>query len=109
MPQITLIGINHKTAPVALREILSFTGDEADIALHRLFQKPEIGELVLFSTCNRMEILFIPVQGMVKIVSKHSFPNLNLFPLTNLKTPFTPIQEMRPSNTFFGSPVVWIP
>jgi len=63
MPQITLIGINHKTAPVALREILSFTGDEADIALHRLFQKPEIGELVLFSTCNRMEILFIPVQG----------------------------------------------
>jgi len=46
MPQITLIGINHKTAPVALREILSFTGDEADIALHRLFQKPEIGELV---------------------------------------------------------------
>ncbi len=63
MSQITLIGINHKTAPVALREILSFTGDEADIALHNLFQQPEIGELVLFSTCNRMEILFIPTQG----------------------------------------------
>lgn len=63
MPQITLIGINHKTAPVALREILSFTGDEADMALHKLFQQPEIGELVLFSTCNRMEILFIPAQG----------------------------------------------
>jgi len=63
MSQITLIGINHKTAPVALREILSFTGDEADIALHNLFQQPEIGELILFSTCNRMEILFIPIQG----------------------------------------------
>jgi glutamyl-tRNA reductase len=63
MSDITLIGINHKTAPVALREILSFTGDEADIALDKLFQQPDIGELVLFSTCNRMEILFIPAQG----------------------------------------------
>jgi len=63
MTQITLIGINHKTAPVALREILSFTGDESNNALHTLFQQPEIGELILFSTCNRMEILFIPTQG----------------------------------------------
>ncbi|SMD04670.1 glutamyl-tRNA reductase [Desulfocicer vacuolatum DSM 3385] len=63
MPQITLIGINHKTAPVALREVLSFTGDEADVALRDLFQQPEIRELVLFSTCNRMEILFIPARG----------------------------------------------
>ena len=63
MPKITLIGINHKTAPVALREVLSFSGDEANIALNQLFQQPEIGELVLFSTCNRMEILFIPAQG----------------------------------------------
>jgi len=63
MSQITLIGINHKTAPVALREILSFTGEEADIALGKLFQRPEIRELVLFSTCNRMEILYVPTQG----------------------------------------------
>ena len=63
MSEITLIGINHKTAPVALREVLSLTGDEADIALNKLFQQPEIGELILFSTCNRMEILFVPAQG----------------------------------------------
>ncbi len=63
MSNITLIGINHKTAPVALREILSLTGDEADIALKELFKLPDIGEVVLLSTCNRMEILFIPAQG----------------------------------------------
>ncbi len=63
MSDITLIGINHKTAPVALRETLSFTGDQAETALKALFQLPDIGELVLFSTCNRMEILFIPALG----------------------------------------------
>lgn len=60
MSNITLIGINHKTAPVSLREALAFSAEESGTALEALGRKPDIRELVIISTCNRMEMLFIP-------------------------------------------------
>lgn len=59
MPNIILIGINHKTAPVALREKLSFSGEETLAALETLKQHPGIKEILIFSTCNRTEILYV--------------------------------------------------
>lgn len=60
MPDIILIGLNHKTAPVELRERLSFPGDETLIALEFLKKNETFREGIVFSTCNRTEILFIP-------------------------------------------------
>ena len=57
MENIVLIGLNHNTAPVALRECLAFSGDEAQGALTTLHQDPAIDELMILSTCNRVEIL----------------------------------------------------
>ncbi len=54
---IVLIGLNHKTAPVELRECLAFNNDEEVWALDRFKRHPRIKEVVLFSTCNRVEIL----------------------------------------------------
>jgi glutamyl-tRNA reductase len=48
---ITLVGISHKTAPVALRERLAFAPDELSAALPRFG-----GAAVLLSTCNRTEV-----------------------------------------------------
>ena len=59
MLEITLMGINHKTAPVALRETLAFTAEETQTALKALIREPVVKELVIISTCNRMEILFM--------------------------------------------------
>jgi glutamyl-tRNA reductase len=59
MPEIILIGINHKTAPVELRECIAFSGDESIIALQTLRRQPDINEVLLFSTCNRVELLFV--------------------------------------------------
>jgi glutamyl-tRNA reductase len=59
MPDIVLIGINHKTAPVELRECIAFTGDESETALQTLHRQPNINEVLLFSTCNRVELLFV--------------------------------------------------
>jgi glutamyl-tRNA reductase len=59
MPNIILIGINHKTAPVALREKLSFSIEETLAALETLKQHPGIKEILIFSTCNRTEILYV--------------------------------------------------
>lgn len=59
MSEILLIGINHKTAPVELRECLAFTEDESESALGALSRKPHIEEVLLFSTCNRVEVLVV--------------------------------------------------
>ncbi len=52
---IHLIGLNHKTAPVELRERLNIPEDHIPSALQKL--KPVAAEAMIFSTCNRFEIL----------------------------------------------------
>lgn len=58
MPILTF-GINHKTAPVAVRERVAFDSVRAGNALQELMQLPAINEAVLLSTCNRTEIYTI--------------------------------------------------
>ena len=59
MNEIVLIGINHKTAPVEVRECIAFTEDESASALQALSGLPSIKEALLFSTCNRVEVLVV--------------------------------------------------
>lgn len=54
---IFCLGINHRTAPVEIREKLWFSRDETGAALPEL-QRGGIRELVLVSTCNRTELYF---------------------------------------------------
>ncbi|MFO7753844.1 MAG: glutamyl-tRNA reductase [Desulfobacteraceae bacterium] len=58
MPQIILTGLNHKTAPVELRERLAVGDSQLPGALEKLSLPDRIHEIVLFSTCNRTEIVF---------------------------------------------------
>ncbi len=76
MSKIILIGANHKTAPVEIREKLSFSGDETLAALEYLKLDPQIREGLVFSTCNRLEILYIPetgdqIEAMIQFISDH--------------------------------------
>ena len=57
MLEIVLLGLNHKTAPVELRECLAFSKEEISAALKAFQESPAINEVVLISTCNRVEIL----------------------------------------------------
>lgn len=50
------LGINHKTAPVALREKVAFTPDALVKAFSSLKERDGIDESVIISTCNRTEI-----------------------------------------------------
>lgn len=52
---IWVLGINHKTAPVALRERVAFDPSQTSQALHQI-QQQAINEVMLLSTCNRTEI-----------------------------------------------------
>ncbi|MCS7163978.1 MAG: glutamyl-tRNA reductase [Thermodesulfovibrio sp.] len=54
---LTVVGLNHKTAPIEIREKLAFGSKEAiKEALRELIQKENIAEAVILSTCNRVEI-----------------------------------------------------
>ncbi len=53
---LVALGINHKTAPVALREKVAFTPDSLVSALSSLKQHAGVDESVIVSTCNRTEI-----------------------------------------------------
>jgi len=50
------LGINHKTAPVKIREQLSFASDTVSDALTDLIARDAVNEAVILSTCNRTEI-----------------------------------------------------
>jgi glutamyl-tRNA reductase len=52
---IVVIGLNHTTAPVAVRERLAFSDATLVQALGH-FRPPEVQELVILSTCNRVEV-----------------------------------------------------
>ncbi|MGH9863913.1 MAG: glutamyl-tRNA reductase [Candidatus Acidiferrales bacterium] len=53
---IALIGCNHRTAPVELRERVAFTPEQAVRAATELCQMGVIEEAVVVSTCNRSEL-----------------------------------------------------
>jgi len=49
-------GINHKTAPVDIREKVAFDVQKIGDALRSLIGVPDVAEAVILSTCNRTEI-----------------------------------------------------
>ncbi|MBV8774332.1 MAG: glutamyl-tRNA reductase [Deltaproteobacteria bacterium] len=56
--KLLVFGLNHQSAPVAMRERLAYTEHEVVPALRKLKQQvPSLGEAALLSTCNRVEII----------------------------------------------------
>ncbi len=53
---ILVIGLNHKTASVEVRERLAFNGPKLEEGLLKVRQLSSVNEAVLLSTCNRVEI-----------------------------------------------------
>jgi glutamyl-tRNA reductase len=54
--KILVIGLNHKTAPIDIRERLAFDADKTLDALRKLKNRFSEAEFVLLSTCNRVEL-----------------------------------------------------
>ncbi|MEE9234195.1 MAG: glutamyl-tRNA reductase [Candidatus Acidoferrales bacterium] len=55
--QLSLVGLNHRTAPIEVRERLHFAEKDLPAALHALRERPGVNEALIFSTCNRVEVL----------------------------------------------------
>ncbi|MEW5735529.1 MAG: glutamyl-tRNA reductase [Thermodesulfobacteriota bacterium] len=55
--EIVLLGLNHQTAPVAVRERVAFSAAQAEEALGRIAPSARVAEALLISTCNRVEFV----------------------------------------------------
>jgi len=58
--EIVLVGLNHRTAPVEVREKVSFTAEQARRAAEELRARGILEETLVLSTCNRSEVYGVP-------------------------------------------------
>jgi glutamyl-tRNA reductase len=66
--KMAVVGLNHKTAPVEIREAVAMEGDILARSLQLLQARQGIREAVILSTCNRTEIIATGdgIHGMVE-------------------------------------------
>jgi glutamyl-tRNA reductase len=60
---LVLVGLNHRTSPVEVRECLAPPPEQAPERLSHLHQVPGVRECFLLSTCNRVEALAATEDG----------------------------------------------
>jgi len=78
-----VLGLNHKTAPVALREKVAFSEERLLTALRTLRQEAGVAEVVILSTCNRTEVYWAGSASGAELsnwLERHHGNNLNLAP-----------------------------
>ena len=64
--EIVLVGLNHRTAPVEVREKVSFTSEQALQAASELRSQGILEETLVLSTCNRSEVYGVPPEDVRK-------------------------------------------
>ncbi|OHE56885.1 MAG: glutamyl-tRNA reductase [Thermodesulfovibrio sp. RBG_19FT_COMBO_42_12] len=63
--KVFVVGLNHKTADIDVREKLAFNGSKLEDGLIRFKELPEVQEAIILSTCNRVE-LYANVSDTIK-------------------------------------------
>jgi len=72
--EIVLVGLNHRTAPVEVREKVSFTAEQTQRAAEELRARGILEETLVLSTCNRSEVYGVPPES-----SHECAPGLSTF------------------------------
>ncbi|MCX5873959.1 MAG: glutamyl-tRNA reductase [Deltaproteobacteria bacterium] len=71
-----VLGINHNTAPVLIREKVTFPGNQDGAVTRLVAQAEDILECIIVSTCNRAEIIVVTndpdlsAENLIELVSK---------------------------------------
>lgn len=55
--EILIVGLNHSTAPVEVREKITFPGDDDGTVTRLIANLPPVEEAMILSTCNRAEVI----------------------------------------------------
>ena len=105
---LLVVGVSYRTAPVAMLEQLAVPPADLTRILDRLVAQPYVGEAVVLSTCNRVEV-YAAVSGfhgglgdICAVLAEQAGSSPRRSPATSTCTTTTP-----PSTTSSGSPPVW--
>lgn len=66
-----VVGLNHRSAPVALREQWAVSPEQLPPLLHQLKAQLRLSEVVLLSTCNRTEVYAVGAEPSALIQTWH--------------------------------------
>jgi glutamyl-tRNA reductase len=73
--EIVIVGLNHRSAPLEVRESVAFENQYVRDALGRLRGYPAVQESVILSTCNRVEVVAATVDTQAACREIKSFLN----------------------------------
>ena len=86
MSELILIGLNHKTAPIEVRERLAFQDSEIEKALSQVYSLPGVKETMILSTCNRVELYAISQKAERSVEDLKDFlSRFHQLPLTHFE------------------------
>lgn len=86
LPNIILVGLNHNTAPVEIREKIVYSGAKLQRAIEEIKKINLLSEKLIFSTCNRTEIYAVAndsnnaAEEIEKFLQSHIENNIELKP-----------------------------
>jgi glutamyl-tRNA reductase len=73
--RLVVLGLNHKTAPIEIRECFSFSEEQVKQGIRHLQAWDEVYECVMLSTCNRTEIYTVVEDADAAYVQLTNFLN----------------------------------
>ena len=79
------LGVNHTTAPIAIREHVAFHSENLGLALRDLTAQPAVTEAAILSTCNRTELYCRtsePAAALVWLAKYHQIAPDSIAPYT---------------------------
>ena len=86
---IVLVGVNHKSTPLAVRELLALSDDDCASGLRSLVDGEIVREGLIVSTCNRVEVLTETAKGQLNETTERIIEFLtrvNELPRTQFET-----------------------
>jgi len=75
--QLVVLGLNHKTAPVEIRERFSLSEDRVRRGLRYLSEREDVYECVILSTCNRTEVYAVVDNASDVLALKECMATMN--------------------------------
>ena len=78
--EVWVVGINHETAPIDLREKLAFSSVDLETLATRVIATTGAAEVVVLSTCNRVEVYAAAVED----ASMRRLSAISLFARANI-------------------------
>ena len=84
-PRLVVVGVSHHNSPVQVREALAFARDTLPTALVRLKREAGLSEVMILSTCNRVEVYaaggVTEAQTIASVLRAHACAHSRVIPI----------------------------